>query len=330
MLGPNLSEMSADTRRPRPVGDRLRKRLMAREGFEYPTNLQTRSVEVGGTDRTYSLAPAKQVQSPLLVALHGAGGTGLGMAALTDLADRGPSAGFSVAFPDGKGGVWNDNREAPRLASRRGIDDVAFLRAVVDELANDQVARPDALFLTGISNGALLAEHLARQAALPIVGFAPVAGTGTVASRQAAPIPRQPTRVVAFAGTHDRLVPYEGGPIGPLGQLVQRRAAARRASPGRGLAAPAEAVANDWAAANRCNPEPIVERLSEAPGGLPVTKLRWHAPGRPDVELYRVEGGGHTWPGGAPYLPERIIGPVAKNLDATGIILQAFAAVLSE
>ncbi|MDQ2826739.1 MAG: hypothetical protein M3Y04_07255, partial [Actinomycetota bacterium] len=55
----------------------------------------------------------------------------------------------------------------------------------------------------------------------------------------------------------------------------------------------------------------------------PVTILRWRSPGRPPVSLYRVEGGGHTWPGGAQYLPRRLIGPVATGLDATGILLDA-------
>jgi polyhydroxybutyrate depolymerase len=49
------------------------------------------------------------------------------------------------------------------------------------------------------------------------------------------------------------------------------------------------------------------------------------AVGRPAaVVLYRVEGGGHTWPGGGQYLPARIIGPVARTLDATGEMLEQF------
>jgi polyhydroxybutyrate depolymerase len=44
------------------------------------------------------------------------------------------------------------------------------------------------------------------------------------------------------------------------------------------------------------------------------------------VALYRIDGGGHTWPGGAPYLPERFIGPVARSLDASGTLLAQFVA----
>src|SRR6476646_8631966 len=96
-----------------PLRRRLRKRLMARAGLDLPHGLQAGSIEVGGRRRTYSLAPASHPAAPLLIALHGAGSTGLGMAALTGLAERGPAGGFACVFPDGWGGVWNDEREAP-------------------------------------------------------------------------------------------------------------------------------------------------------------------------------------------------------------------------
>jgi len=37
--------------------------------------------------------------------------------------------------------------------------------------------------------------------------------------------------------------------------------------------------------------------------------------------LYRVDGGGHGWPGGPQFLPAKLTGPVARSLDATGILL---------
>lgn len=312
-----------------PVRRRLRQRMMERTGLEVPVGLEAGSLDVGGEPRTYSLAPAAQPDAPLLLVLHGAGGTGLGMAALTGLHTRGPAAGFAVVFPDGSGGVWNDQRDAPRLKRREGIDDVAFLEALIARLVSDHVAAPSPVFAAGISNGALMSEHLARHGLIDLAGIALVAGAATVVSRQAVPSPARPTLVVAFAGTADPLVPYAGGPIGPLGRLVQQRGERQRASPGRGLAAPAEDVAADWAAANGCAPLPTVETEPAGADGLVVTKLIWHAPGRPSVVLYRVEGGGHTWPGGAQYLPPRIVGPVASNLDATGVILDAFRAETS-
>jgi polyhydroxybutyrate depolymerase len=42
------------------------------------------------------------------------------------------------------------------------------------------------------------------------------------------------------------------------------------------------------------------------------------------VILIRLEGGGHTWPGGLQYLPERLIGGVCRDFDATELIWTFF------
>jgi poly(3-hydroxybutyrate) depolymerase len=86
-----------------------------------------------------------------------------------------------------------------------------------------------------------------------------------------------------------------------------------------------ETVARDWAAVNGCAPQPVIDGLPAAPGEPSPTRLTWQTSGRTAVVLYRIEGGGHTWPGGAQYLPERLVGPVARHLDATGILLSFIA-----
>src|SRR5262249_41196508 len=163
-----------------------------------------------------------------------------------------PAAGFTVAFPDGWNRGWNDERRAPAPRGREGVDDGGFLDALVADLAGRGVARADAVFAAGVSNGAFLAEHGARHRRPELRGLAPVAGSASVTSRATSPRPVAPARVVAFHGTADPLVPYAGGPIGPLGRLVQRRIAQRDGVPGRGLAAPIEGVSADWAAAGGC------------------------------------------------------------------------------
>jgi polyhydroxybutyrate depolymerase len=306
----------------------MRERMMARSGLVLPRQLASGTIDIDGHARTYSLAPAARAGAPLLLVLHGAGGAGIGMAALTGLAERAPAAGFAAVFPDGYGRVWNDERTAPRLARRAGIDDAAFLQALVERLTVDGVAARGAVFAVGMSNGSLLAEHLAHHDRLRFVGLALVAGPATVTSRAAAPRPARPTGVLVFHGTADPLVPYAGGPIGLglLGGRARRRegGGTGRAA-GRGLAAPVETVAADWAAVNGCAADPVVEPLTPVAGDLAVTRLTWSAPGRAPVIVHRVEGGGHTWPGGAQYLPPRVVGAVAHALDATGIILERFS-----
>jgi poly(3-hydroxybutyrate) depolymerase len=86
------------------------------------------------------------------------------------------------------------------------------------------------------------------------------------------------------------------------------------------------AVARDWAAGKGIGGEPVAEQLPVAAGDLPVTRLNWSAPGSPPVVLYLIEGGGHGWPGGPQYLPTRVIGPIPRHLDATGILLDMVTA----
>lgn len=300
--------------------------MLARSGITLPADLPERFVDVNGVRRTYRVASAGGARAPLVIVLHGAGGAGLGMAGLTGLAETGPAAGFTIAFPDGVGGVWNDNRGAADLRRREGVDDVEFLRRLVDELASAGTVDSDRVFLAGISNGALLAEHVARHGLLQLRGIGLVAGSATLRSREAMPRPRVPTAVVAFAGTADPLVPYLGGPIGPLGRLAERRSQ-RKGGTARGVAVGIETVASDWVVLNGLPATPSVERIVGSSDDLVVTRLSWLAPPAPPVVVYRVEGGGHTWPGAAQYLPVRFVGPVARSLDASGIMLTLFRSV---
>jgi polyhydroxybutyrate depolymerase len=221
--------------------------------------------------------------------------------------------------------VWNDRRNAPALARREAVDDVAFLGALIERLASDGVADAGRVSLAGISNGAFLSEHIARHGLLPVQALVLVAGSATAVSRQGAPRPSRPTTVMIFAGTADPLVPYTGGPIGGLGRLVSRRPEPSGAR--RGVAVAMERVATDWVEANGLPPSPVSQPVAVAPGDPAVTRLLWQAPDRPSVVLYRIDGGGHTWPGGGQYLPSSIIGRVATGLDATGLLLEGLAAI---
>ena len=202
---------------PGPLARLIRARALARAGMRLPS-LPERSIDVGGVRRTYTVVPGPHERSPLLLVLHGAGGQGLGMAALSGLAERGPRAGFAVAFPDGWARIWNDHRMAPRLAWREGVDDVAFLSALCARLVKEGVAAAGRTVAVGISNGAFMAEHLARHELLALSGIVLVAGGATDASVRTRPRPPGGVTVLAFHGTADPLVPYEGGEIGRRGR----------------------------------------------------------------------------------------------------------------
>jgi polyhydroxybutyrate depolymerase len=296
--------------------------------------LERGTFEVAGVRRSYWLARepetpgargAPGAPGPLLIMLHGSGTTGRDAATtFTGLASRGPAAGVTVVFPDGWRGVWHIARPPP---AEPALDDAAFLAALAGRLAGSEQARP--VFLAGLSNGAGFAEQVARQRVLRLDGLFLVAGTLREFGRQAAPAPRQRIAVTIMAGTADPMVPYEGGPMrapGLPGWILRRRAARHGDQPSERRAAATETVARDWAAGNAIGGDPVRERLPQAPGDPPVTRLTWSAPGYPPVVVYRIEGGGHGWPGGPQYLPARVVGLIPRHLDATGILLDMMSA----
>jgi polyhydroxybutyrate depolymerase len=166
---------------------------------------------------------------------------------------------------------------------------------------------------------------VARHGLVRVAGLFLVVGTFREFSREAQPIPRQRTAVTIMAGTGDRMVPYGGGPLrarGMVGRTLRRRAARHGDLPSERRVVPVETVARDWAAGNGIGGGPAVSQLPVAAGDPPVTRLTWSAPGCPPVVLYRIEGGGHGWPGGPQFLPARVVGPIPRHLDATGILLE--------
>lgn len=277
-------------------------------------------IDVGGVRRTYLLAKPSQLPAPLLLVLHGLGTSGKDMDAFTRLARRGPAAGFSTVFPDARDQMWDDGRRR-----RRETNDFDFMTTLVERLVGEGVSMPKAIYLVGLSNGALFAERVARRGLLPAAGIVLVAGTTTEPTRRDAPGPARPAAVLCFEGTADPFMPYLGGPrprTGPLGRVIAWRAGWRPGDPPRESTEAVDVVTRDWVEVNGLPPEPSIEHLPYPDGDLPVTRFSWSAPGLRPVVLYRVEGGGHTWPGGPQYLPAHLIGPVARHLDATGILLE--------
>ena len=84
-----------------------------------------------------------------------------------------------------------------------------------------------------------------------------------------------------------------------------------------------------WVRHNRClTPGMTVVLPDDDPAdGTRVRKTTYTGcAARAEVALYAIEGGGHTWPGGSQYLPRGIIGRVCRDIDATRVIWEFFAA----
>jgi len=287
--------------------------------------LERGEIDVAGVRRSYWLARAPrwpgQPAPPLLIALHGSGMGGQDLAWFTGLAERGPAAGITVVFPDGWQQAWHPVR--PPDAEPK-LDDARFLFELTTHLEGLGAASSWPVFLTGLSSGARYAEHVARHGLLPVAGLFLVAGTALECSRRLSPEPQLRVAMTLVAGTGDRTAPYDGGPLtrrGLSGRLLRRRAARHGELPGEDIVVGAEALMINWAGANGISTAPAIRELEVPPGALPVTQKTWTKPGARPVTLYRVEGGGHGWPGGPQYLPARAIGPIGRHPDATALLL---------
>ena len=243
---------------------------------------------------------------PVVLNLHGFTSNLVQQAHYSRLPQLGGERGYVVVTPHGTGRIprWT----FPRLP---GPDDAAFLRSVLDEVAVAHPIDPGRVFASGISNGAAMSMALAEVWPDALAGVAPVAGVNAIPARPVAGLP-----VCAFHGTADRIVPYRGSSrfaeLRPGGDGLRPR----RIGPPFVLP-PVEDVMTAYARANDVTTEPTVTTI-----GADVRHLLYAS--QPRIELFVIEGGGHTWPGSADTV--RLLGPTTRTIDATAIMLDRFDA----
>jgi polyhydroxybutyrate depolymerase len=245
-------------------------------------------VSHGGVQRFYLLhVPAGPGPFPLVMMLHGAGGSAELAALETGWSRLADSKDFAVVYPEGVAvrpdrpskfftnpQEWNDG------SGRGRHDDVGFLDAVLDNLpANIDRSR---VGLTGFSNGAGMAFRYAAERAVRMRALAPVAGHCWIDPKPARPIP-----TYYMVGDSDPVVPLAGGTVRTFWGKDEWR----------------PAVAE------------TLRRWGEAIGQRPGSAL---------FPVKEIPNHGHHWPGGSALLGEKLGGPTATGVDATNEIWQFF------
>ena len=202
-----------------------------------------------------------------------------------------------MAYPDGVDHGWNDGRGVGP-----DVDDVAFLETLLQNLDDDFSIDRARVYVTGISNGGMMAMRFACDRADLVAAIAPVSALLPRALQARRPARSVP--VVLFNGTADPVMPYDGGAIGRAGE--------------RGAVLSAAQTASWWAARDGCaRPCPATPlEVLDSTDPTRVTEQRWES-GRADAEVVQltIEGGGHTWPGGQPYRSAGR-GATSRNIDA--------------
>lgn len=254
---------------------------------------------------------------PLLIMLHGGGGTGRAALRETGWTHKADREGFLAVFPNALARdpsrrshfsrnpqLWNDGSDR-FYADQKVVDDVRFIDALLDDLSARFAVDAKRIFVTGFSNGASMSFLLGAELSHRIAAIAPVAGALWLKSFTL----KRPVPMCYLTGTADPLNLIEGG----VPKLAGGGSDAVRAKP----KPPVRASVVKWAQALGCVPTPI--RESAANGVRTQTYCD-----REQVVYIAVEGLGHTWAGGKSLLPERMVGKTSNKINATEVIWKFF------
>jgi polyhydroxybutyrate depolymerase len=272
------------------------------------------SLEVDQRTRTYLIHVPPSYDGtkavPVVLAFHGGGSNAQQMVSFCGLNDKADQEGFLVVYPNGTGRLarmltWNAGN-CCGYAQAQNVDDVAFVRALLDDLA--KIAKIDAkrVYVTGISNGGMMAYRLASELSDRIAAIAPVGGPmGTETCR-----PSRPVSVMHFHGTADQFAPFKGG----QGEKSVSRINFYSV----------EHSIRCWVKTNGCKEESLtVREPDKVDDGTHVVR-KTYGGGRDgsEVVLVSIEGGGHTWPGRESRL--KFLGKSTGNISANDIMWQFF------
>jgi polyhydroxybutyrate depolymerase len=239
-------------------------------------------LRIGGRDRTFTIrVPSADRPMPLVLALHGnSPDRGRMMREWTTFDAQADAWGMAIAYPDGHEGTWADGRGVA-AAEEAGVDDVAFLRAIIDWSAERHGTFPDRTVVAGVSNGAFMAQRMALAASDQVAVMAAVVAGLPAALRDVSPA--HAVSAMLIHGSADRLSPIEGGYSrrrGPNGEL-------------RGRTLSLQETAERWRAIDRCPPGPGETRTTEFSSRTTVGG----GAGGTQVVAWTVYGAGHAWPG---------------------------------
>jgi polyhydroxybutyrate depolymerase len=266
----------------------------------------TRSLVFAGIERKYVLHIPKAYDAtrptPLVLALHGIGLNAEEMIRISHLSEEADTSGFIVVYPNatGESKSWNGGHCCGE-AAKNNVDDVGFIRALIDELATLVKIDTGRIYATGFSNGAIMVYRLACELSDRIAAIGPVSAT-QILDDQMACHPKRSVPVIHFHGTADRLNPYDGGTTSIGFKYVSVK----------------DAI-GFWAEKNAC-PAPITRKES----GSIQHDVYSPCANKSAIELYSIVGGEHAWPGGEAVDPR--IGKPTMEISATQLMWTFFAA----
>lgn len=273
----------------------------------------TMSFSHNGIDRKYIIhVPANYNPTnptSLLVALHGGGGN---MEYEADdkkykLISKSESAGFIVLFPNGfsrfggKLATWNAGK-CCAAARDNNIDDVGFIKEMINKTTAQLNIDRNKVFATGMSNGGMMSYRLACELSDTIKAIASVAGTDNTVHCS----PKNPISILHIHAKNDDHVQFNGG-AGPKAGI--------KSTITDYVSVPA--TISKWVEFNSCDKTP--KRVLEVSGAY--CDLYSKCKNNVEVKLCVTETGGHSWPGGEKGKGE----PASTAISADDVMWEFFS-----
>jgi len=255
---------------------------------------------------------------PTVILLHGHGASaaqiiglksfaGYKMDSWIRIADQEP---LMLIAPDGMEGsdgkrAWNDCRADADTNAQS--DDVGFIAALIDTAIKELHADPERIYVYGSSHGGAMAYRLATEIGPRLAAIGVQSAPAAVNSRCKAPM--HPIPVFITHGTKDKLVPYQGGAVGSW--LLH----------GRGTTLGVDATVARWRALDKLPDTPTVYQFPhlDRKDETAATRYVWgDDPAGLQVELLKIEGGGHTDSSTqkeAPFIVRMLLGRFNHDVD---------------
>jgi len=253
---------------------------------------------------------------PVVIMLHGAGGTGQQAMEQTGWDRKADSEDFIAAFPDGvaddpKRGAsfllnpqtWNEG-SGRHASGKRNDGDVDFIAYIIDALEARYGADPNRIYVTGFSNGASMTFRAGIELSDKLAAIAPVAGHLFIHGHQL----KRGLPTLYIIGRDDPLELPKGGVLRILGEDVTQP--------------PIEENLAQWRQLDGCAAKPTSDARTAGVERISFSDCRDGV----EVQEYFIDDMGHVWPGGINRLPARLIGKPSDRLNATDVIWNFFKA----
>jgi polyhydroxybutyrate depolymerase len=261
-----------------------------------------RNLRVGGLERTYLVFVPKDLDVtkpvPVILSFHGGSSSAEKMIKFTDLNAKAGPAGFIVVYPDGYKHSWNAGGGVWGPAYAEHVDDITFVKKILDDLGSLVNIDPRRIYATGMSNGSAMAYRVGCELSDRVAAVAGVVSFLTFPDCK----PKRPVPVIHFWGTADPM-PLEGAP----------GATSRREETEKTIAR--------WVQIDGCSNDTEVTFKNGAAQCVVHPKCQ----GGAEVTLCTIVGMGHRWPGVMwPRWTNRIFGPGTDDIIATDVMLSFF------